>query len=114
MKDALDVRSLRSLVLDILSDNITYWQAYHQLEEITQDTKKLTRENICRIHSYLMRNSRVSLNSDSYISPGSTRSMTRKTLVNSGVANIQGCPYPAVDKELDNICRTGIVSTFTI
>jgi len=33
--------------------------------------------------------------------------MTRKTLV-SGVAKIQSCPYPAVDDELNYICKMGV------
>jgi hypothetical protein len=113
LKDALDVRSLYDpqVLRTILIRTIPTGQAYHHLEEIVEDTKKLTRENICRIHSFLMRNSRVSLNLDSYASPGSTRTLTRKTLVISGMAKIQSCPYPAVDDELDDICKMGVVST---
>lgn len=127
MKDTLNVRFIiRSLVLGRLislkksffskkkKQTKTYWQAYHQLEEIATDTKKLTRENICVIHNYLMRNNQVSLNLDFYVSPGSTRTLTRKslvqTLINLGVAKIQSCPYPAVDEELDYICKMGAVS----
>jgi hypothetical protein len=96
------------IIKSILKDTLI---AYHQLEEITNDTKKLTRENICRIHSHLMRNSRVTPNSESYIPPGFTRSLTRKTIAVPGVTKIQRCPYPAVDDELNYICKMGVVST---
>lgn len=95
-------------------NTVTYWQAYHQLGEITDDTKKLTRENICRIHNYLMRNSRVMPDSDLYMTPGSTRSLTRKTVIVLGVTKIQCCPYPAVDDELDYMCKMAVVSTIPL
>ena len=58
-----------------------------------------------------MRNSRVTPDSEFYIAPGSTRCMTRNTVIISGVAKIQCCPYPTVDNELDYICKMAVVST---
>ncbi|KAF8797596.1 hypothetical protein BYT27DRAFT_7125328 [Phlegmacium glaucopus] len=46
--------------------------------------------------------------SDAYIAPGSTRSLTRKTVIVTGVTKIQCCPYPVVDDELDYICKMAV------
>lgn len=61
-----------------------------------------------------MWNSRVTPDSDFYNTPGATRSVTRKTVIIPGVTKIQCCPYPAVDGELDYICKMAVVSLFNV
>ncbi|KAG6911000.1 hypothetical protein DXG01_005415 [Tephrocybe rancida] len=90
------------IIKEIVSDTLA---AYDLLEEIIQDPKALTKNLICQIHARLMKSSRILPNSSSYISPGVTRTITRKTVVISGTYSVECCPYPKVDDELEYICK---------
>ncbi|KAG6828333.1 hypothetical protein H0H92_008347 [Tricholoma furcatifolium] len=85
--------------------------AYDLLEEVIKDPKALTRDLICKIHARLMKNSKLLPNHLTYVSPGVTRTATRKTVVISGTYSIECCPYAKVDDELDYICKMAKVSS---
>lgn len=40
-----------------------------------------------------------------YIPAGKTRTETQKTVIVAGVYNIECCPFPEVDGELEYICK---------
>ncbi|KAI0317245.1 fido domain-containing protein [Amylostereum chailletii] len=40
-----------------------------------------------------------------YIAAGETRAVTRRTVILTGSYSIQCCPFPAVDEELEYICK---------
>lgn len=85
---------------------LTHVKAYDLLRPITEDITTLTPETICAVHARLMDNARFD---KTYIPPGHTRSITRKTVFidsGNGFDGIQCCPHFAVDGELLIICKT--------
>jgi len=93
LKDPVQIRS-------ILNDTLG---AYNLLNPLVANVEGLDRATICRIHGSLMKTCRFS--DMCYIPAGITRTETRRTVIVSGTYNIQCCPFPEVDAELEYICK---------
>ncbi|KAF9480867.1 Fic-domain-containing protein [Pholiota conissans] len=92
-----DASKIRSILRDTLA-------ACELLLPLVEDPAKLDSAALCRIHETLVESCRIT--ESAYISPGVTRSTTRKTvIVASRAYSIQCCPFDQVDAELDVICN---------
>lgn len=84
-------------------------QAYKLLSELVEDVENIDKDTICRIHSSLMKTCQFT--GKYYIAAGKTRTETRKTVIVAGsYYNIECCPFPKVDDELNYICRMAKVN----
>ncbi|KAF8160046.1 fido domain-containing protein [Crassisporium funariophilum] len=84
----------------ILNDTLA---AYNLVSELCENVDHLNKDIVCRIHSRLMKNCQFS--GQYYIPAGKTRTETRKTVIVAGSYNIECCPFPEVDAELEYICK---------
>lgn len=87
------------MIRSILNDTLA---AYELLPAVVADPSKLTPDLIRDVHARLMKTNSFG---ETYIPPGQTRTLTKKTVVIAGNYKIQCCPFPDVDNELDYICK---------
>ena len=76
-------------------------QAYSLVSELCENVDNLNKDMVCRIHSSLTKTCQFS--GQYYIPAGKTRTETRKTVIVAGSYNIESCPFPEVDAELEYI-----------
>ena len=99
-----------------------YRQTLHGIFEFAEpELPNLTVEMICRLHSHLMRTSRVlhvdlgSRQKVSYINVGTTRqvsqvNVTARTASSGRRMKVQFCPYGEINPELETFCERFNVS----
>ncbi|RDB17125.1 Adenosine monophosphate-protein transferase FICD [Hypsizygus marmoreus] len=94
-------------IKSILNDTLA---AYELLGALVTNTEDLDKAAIRRIHACLTKTCRF--NDVHYIPAGTTRTETRKTVIVTGTYNIECCPFPDVDAEVQYICKMAKVNLF--